>query len=313
MSRTSPLILLVALVSGLAALAAPVAVEAQNNEVRVLIERVNKLERDLNDIQREVYRSGTASSTASTAAVSPALETLVERQEAMRSDLEARITHLTGLMERLDFELKQVSARLDKLIEDVDYRLIELERGTTPLGTASHSVGARQGGEDITLAPEDASTLAPEAGATDDQTLRIVALPEETGILPEGTPMERYDFAFSFLRQLDFEQAEIAFKEFLAAHPDHELAGNGQYWLGETYYVRHSYADAAAAFLEGYQKAPAGRKAPDNLLKLGLSLVQLGQRDEACGTFSQLLGQFPDAPVKLKDRAASEHGRAGCP
>lgn len=313
MSRTSPLILLVALVSGLAALTAPVAVEAQNNEVRALIERVNTLERDLNDVQREVYRSGAVSSAGSAGAASPALETLVERQEAMRSDLEARITHLTGLMERLDFEFKQVSARLDKLIEDVDYRLIELERGMVPVGTASPTVRASQEGEDIALAPENSPTLVPEAGATDNQTLRIVALPEEAGILPQGTPMERYDFAFSFLLQLDFEQAEIAFKEFLAAHPDHELAGNGQYWLGETYYVRQSYTDAAAAFLEGYQNAPAGRKAPDNLLKLGLSLVQLGQQDEACGTFSQLLEQFPDAPVKLKDRAASEHGRVGCP
>ena len=89
---------------------------------------------------------------------------------------------------------------------------------------------------------------------------------------------------------------------FVQRYPNDPLAGNAQYWLGETYYVRKDYENAATAFAEGYQKYPESGKAADNLLKLGMSLGNLGKKSEACSAFARLDRDFPTAPANVKDR-----------
>ena len=106
--------------------------------------------------------------------------------------------------------------------------------------------------------------------------------------------------------------AEAALRSFIQAHPKHELSGNAQYWLGETYYVRKNYEDAVVAYLEGYQKYPKNQKAPDNLLKLGMSLANLGKKQEACATFTQLRQKFPKARSTIRKTAASQRKKLGC-
>ena len=102
----------------------------------------------------------------------------------------------------------------------------------------------------------------------------------EEKILPEGTPKEQYDFALSFVKVGDYETAEIALKEFVNTNAKDELAGNAQYWYAETFRIRQLYQDAATAYLDGYQKYPNSVKAPVNLLKLGVSLVHIGEKDQ---------------------------------
>jgi tol-pal system protein YbgF len=114
------------------------------------------------------------------------------------------------------------------------------------------------------------------------------------------------------MRKAKYDEAEAAFKEFLAANPDDPLADNAHYWLGETYYVRGDYARAAEAFLEGYQGNKAGPKAPDTLLKLGMSLAALGKNKEACATYGELKKTLPDAPATIKGKADKERRRLGC-
>jgi tol-pal system protein YbgF len=121
-----------------------------------------------------------------------------------------------------------------------------------------------------------------------------------------------YESAYNRLLQRDFKAAASGFRDFLANHPDDPLAGNAQYWLGETYYVRGQYREAAESFLNGYREYRDSDKAPATLLKLGMSLYQMGQQEEACSAFSELENNFPGAPASLKQRAASESERAGC-
>ncbi|MGE0717247.1 MAG: tol-pal system protein YbgF [Alphaproteobacteria bacterium] len=135
--------------------------------------------------------------------------------------------------------------------------------------------------------------------------------PQPEGTLPAGPPQQQYDHAFSLLARADYEGAERALKAFLRQHPSDGLAGNAQYWLGETYYVRQDYQNAAIAFGEGFQRYPRSTKAPDNLLKLGMSLAQLNKRQEACGALGRL-DQMNDAPANVKDRAKRERQRIGC-
>src|SRR5262249_61806786 len=96
--------------------------------------------------------------------------------------------------------------------------------------------------------------------------------------LPTGSASDQYYFALSYITQQDYPAAEDAFRAFVQQHPDHSLAGNAQYWLGETYYARHKYAEAARAFAEGYKRYPKGPKGADDLFKLGISLARINQK-----------------------------------
>ena len=130
--------------------------------------------------------------------------------------------------------------------------------------------------------------------------------------LPGDSVEAQYEYAFDLLRQAKYDDAEKGFRSFLAKHPQDYLAGNAQYWMGETYYVRGRYQDAAVTFAEGYQKYPTNSKAPDNLLKLGMSLGQLGKKADACVAFSELTKKFPTAPDSVMTRLKEEKRRYAC-
>jgi tol-pal system protein YbgF len=129
---------------------------------------------------------------------------------------------------------------------------------------------------------------------------------------PDATPKQLYETAYGYLLQRDYGAAEAAFEEVLRRHPSDPLAGNAQYWLGESLYVRGQYRAAAGAFLKGYQTYTKSAKAPENLLKLAMSLQRLGQKDAACSSFSELAAKFPSAPNHVKTTAQNERQRAGC-
>jgi tol-pal system protein YbgF len=155
------------------------------------------------------------------------------------------------------------------------------------------------------------------APATRGQAASPVAAPVATAALAPASdtsndPKQLYETAYGYLLQRDYGAAETAFDEFLKKFPNNALSGNAQYWLGETHFVRGEYKAAASAFLKGYQTYGQSPKAPDNLLKLAMSLDRLGQKDAACASFGELLSKFPTAPQSVKARAQSERQRVGC-
>jgi tol-pal system protein YbgF len=127
------------------------------------------------------------------------------------------------------------------------------------------------------------------------------------------TPEEQYKYAFGLLSQANYGEAELALRSFVDQNPNDRLAGNAKYWLGETFYVRQDYQQAAVTFAEAYQEYPGSAKAPDNLLKLGMSLSALGSQSDACGTFVELLKRYPEAAVTILQRAKQERQRLSCP
>ena len=131
--------------------------------------------------------------------------------------------------------------------------------------------------------------------------------------LAGDTPEERYRHAFGLLSQANYGEAELALRAFLVQHPKNPLSGNAKYWLGETYYVRQDFQQAAVTFAEAFQEFPENSKAPDNLLKLGMSLAALGSKSDACGTFTELLKRYPEAAVTVIQRAKQERQRLSCP
>lgn len=166
-----------------------------------------------------------------------------------------------------------------------------------------------------TLSASQAANLpqAP-AGAAEAAAARAgeqVAMPN-AGAVPGATPREQYEYATNLIQRGAYDQAEVALRSFIEQHPKDALAGNAQYWLGETYYVRNDFKNAAVAFAEGYQKYPDSQKAPDNLLKLAMALGQQGQNENACVALRQLEKRYPDASANVKDRASRAKKTYSC-
>jgi tol-pal system protein YbgF len=180
------------------------------------------------------------------------------------------------------------------------------------LGTLSGSDLARlqeQQGEAAPTTTATASTAPAPAAPAETRAEQAAATP---GVLPEGTPEEQYAYAFGLLRQARYDEAEVALRAFVNAHADHKLTENAKYWLGETFYVRADYVQAAEIFLDAYQADQTGPKAPDTLLKLGMSLANLDKKKEACAAFGKLAGEYPDAPSNIKRVVAREQQKYGC-
>ena len=132
-------------------------------------------------------------------------------------------------------------------------------------------------------------------------------------ILPDDIPEKQYEFAISFLKVGDYETAELALREFVDKNEKHKLAGNAQYWYAETFRIRQLYQDAATAYLDGYQKYPDSPKAPVNLLKLGVSLVQIGEKDQGCLMISGVTKEYPKASQSVLQKAKYEEKKFDCP
>jgi tol-pal system protein YbgF len=247
-----------------------------------------------------------------TDSVGQAADPAVARLEVRLVELEQELRATTGRIEEMNFRLRRLGERLDKLVADVDYRLTRA--GAPPPPAPPAEAGAAGGGAPMVLGRMPKSELEARRGELDASKRPPSAeeAAEPGGVLPEGTPREQYAYGFGLMRKANYDEAEAAFKEFLAAHPDDPLADNARYWLGETYYVRGDYARAAETFLEGYQGNKAGPKAPDTLLKLGMSLAALGKNKEACATYGELKRTLPDAPATIKGKADKERRRLGC-
>ncbi|HEX6102109.1 MAG TPA: tol-pal system protein YbgF [Alphaproteobacteria bacterium] len=347
----------------LAALAGtPVAAHAQDPQVRTLIDRVERLQREVTDLQRTVYRGEAPPPGSVAPADGNAAQMLLRVQQ-----LEDQLRQITGQLEELTYRQTQLEQKVDKINADTDLRLQQLEGGgAAPLAAAPGVEGGAVSGG---ISPPDAGSAAnpsaatagaaapaaPSGGTASSPTPGVLGTISETqlsqtqaqapdrtaaaaaaaaaaggaaapaaggtgaqvaalppGELPAGSPEEQYQYAWGLLRGQDYTGAEAALRSFIAQHPQHTLAGNAQYWLGETYYVRKDYRQAAVAFAEGYQTYPNSAKAPDNLLKLGLALAQIGEQSDACEAFAQLGRQFPTAPQSLKDRAQRERQRLAC-
>ena len=133
----------------------------------------------------------------------------------------------------------------------------------------------------------------------------------ETVSLSPDSPETLYEHSNESLLRRQFGDAEAGFRTFIEKYPEHSLAGSAQYWLGETYYAQSDFRQAAQAFLQGYKQYPKSRRAADSLLKLGISLDRLGQRQQACAAYESVSSEYPKA-VEARKRAQAEAKRAAC-
>ena len=296
----------------------------QSGDLQALLDRLDRLERDIRTLNQHIARGTPLPRAAPPTPVArgQALARIHVRITALEDELRA----LTGREEGAAHQIDQLTQRLDKREVDIDFRLSAIERalaarpaaaqGGTPTTTAAPSPAAvtRAGpeGAATTDRPRQLGTIsqadldALRSGQPTEQAAASVGTPSppvETtaaAVLPEGTSRQRYAFAFGLLSRARYDQAEAALRAFLDLHGDDPLAANARYWLGETYYVRGDFAQAARVFLEGFANDPKGGKAPDTLLKLGMALANLDKHREACAAFDKLGAEFPEAPASIQ-------------
>lgn len=283
-----------------AAAALPFPASAQ--DAAALAKRVQQLEEQLVDMQVVVGTlESSAPSGGAAGAVGPAYAPPATggygggpagASDSARLDgIETQIQALTAQMEQLSREVRSLSSQRGSLAAPPD-------RSYAASPQANDSAGGF-GTTTVTPGREDGigGLLAGEGIA---------------GGVSGASAKQMYETAYGYMLQQDYGAAEIAFRDFLERYPQDPLAGNAQYWLGETYYLRGEYKTAASAFLEGYEKHRRNAKAPNSLLKLAMSLDRMGQRDAACSSYSELSAQYPNAPDDIRRQASAERRRSGC-
>lgn len=260
-------------------------------------ERLSRLEDEVNSLRQ---RATTAGGSTMNSVAANQLDTRL-------TQLEAQVRDLTGQIERSNFQGMQNQNRLERLAQDIEVRFQEVQQAQQ--AQATQATASAQAATAPTL-PTEAPATPTEAAAT-EATKTAVPTPKAAGASP-AVAQALYDDGFAKLRQADYAGAEKSFRKFLDSYPDNQLAGNANYWLGETYYVRGKFKEAAVTFADGYQKYPKNNKAADNLLKLAMALGNLGSKEDACLTLGELKSKYPNAAPTIRTRADQERKKLAC-
>ena len=292
---------------------------AQQDKMNELIDRLEKIQKDIQTLEKAVY-SKNATLPSDNVVVNEALT----RQLAKISELEKQIQEMTSKFEENNYKVQQLSDRLNKVSNDNQFRLQQLENNKAISEKISAPkevivekapVVVKKNENNILNSEEidkEQNVIEEKKVQSDNIKLKEKDNKPKTKVLPKVSIAEQYKYALNIMKSGDFEKAEIAFKEFVDTHSKHELAGSAQFWYAETFYIRQLYDDAAAAFLEGYQKYPNSPKAPENLLKLGVTLAELGEIEQGCKMIVNLKKAYPKTDASILQKSSYEKKRFNC-
>ena len=300
-----------------------------------IYETLEIIKNDLKTLERAVY-SGSIELQASTndnsvSDLDQNSEDVLTRHLLKLSEVEDQFRELTNKFEEINFKLDKLSTRVSKIQADNQIRFQDIETNISSgnISNTENQLSAKPKTDEQKVLPgssqpQDLGTISYKDTETNETSQQIQSVEttasivtetfqSEEKILPQDlNPVEQYEFATSFLKVGDYSTAERAFREFVLSNPDHELAGSAQYWYAETFRIRQLYTDAASAYLEGYQKYPKGKKAPINLLKLGVSMVQIGEKDQGCKMINGVELQYPNANQSVIQKAKYESKKFEC-
>ena len=298
---------------------------SEEQNISQILETIQK---DLKTLEKAVYSSSNSDNLNSTIEFDQNAEDVLTRHLLKLSELENQFNIVTNKFEEVNYKLDKLSSRLSKIQSDNQLRFQELEEKYLSVTNENRELVSKPINEKNKILPgssepQDLGAISYKDTSTNevvqqtqsvDTTSVVVAeeIESEEKILPNEKPEKQYEFAQSFLRVGDYNTAERAFLEFVKLNSDHDLAGNAQYWYAETFRIRQLYTDAASAYLEGYQKYPKSSKAPINLLKLGVSLVQIGEKDQGCLMISGVKEQYPEATQSVLQKAKYEEKKFEC-
>ncbi len=302
---------------------------ADNHNLNEILELIQK---DLKTLEKAVYSGSinlesSSEDPSNSNTLNENSEDVLTRHLLKLSEIESQFQKLTNKFEEINFKLDKLSSRLTKVQADNQLRFQDIENFISSInGDQKLSFKPKEKLEKILPGSSQAQDLGSisykdtendesvQQTQSVDTTSTIITetFQAEEKILPDQTPEKQYEFATSFLKVGDYTTAERAFREFVLTNPEHKLAGNAQYWYAETFRIRQLYTDAASAYLEGYQNYPKGDKAPINLLKLGVSMVQIGEKVQGCKMIDGVAKQYPKAKQSVLQKAKYESKKFEC-
>ena len=310
-----------------------------------LVEKIETIESRIKVLEKATFNN-TTSGQANNLSLDD-YQSIIAKQSIQIAELQNEIQSLTAQIEEMIFTMQSTVNNFNTFKEDAEFRFTDLntkaeniEKVQNNSKTQTLSVMQSEmftaNEEELDLEPKSLGTInmtslpveenSPfevkiDNDAEEQQIINtisqdnIVSLGEQKiplSILPESDEESQYEYAINLLKQGDYETAEKAFTEFISIGDDKNYLSNSHFWLAETYYVRENYKDAAKNYLSLYQTFPNANKAPDALLKLGISLVNMQQKEQGCMTFIQLQESYPEANPSIIDRSNLELKRNGC-
>ena len=308
---------------------------AQDNN-SLIINKLESLERDIRDVQRKVYQSednkNESQPTANNNNFKESNESTASKSIAIHElrlmEIEEKFRKTNGLIEELNFKIKNLSEENIALKTNIENLLNEVNKNINSLNNVAINQEITKSDSTITNSNDDSTVevlarINPDGSdeiiENDISTKDITNMPnnninntnQQIAINPK-TPEDVYQRAYNMLSKGEYEAAEAAFTQFIQDYPENKLSSNAYYWLGETFYVRKNYQLSAYNFAAGYKKFPKGAKAADQLLKLGISLSSLNKPSEACATLKKLSKEFLELPARISNRADSFKERLEC-
>ena len=288
---------------------------AEENTIAIL----EQLKQDVKTLEKAVYSQSSENFTNTNSSLNNNDEDVLTRHVLKLSEIEQQFQQLTNKFEEINFKIDKLSSRLSKVQADNQLRFQELEIGNDNKIVKSNNEQKLPGASQ----PQDLGSITYKDSETQDLVQKTQSIETSSSvvtenfvtqekILPLAEPKEQYNFATSLLKQGDYSTAERALREFVIDNPEHNLAGNAQYWYAETFRIRQLFTDAASAYLEGYQKYPKSEKAAINLLKLGVSLVQIGEKDQGCSMIKGVKKEYPKAKQSVLQKAKYEEKKFDC-
>jgi len=278
--------------------------------------RIRRLERDIRDLQAETFRRAPEGAGAALPPAAP--EPAAEPAQAMPDlgpmmrrvdELEVSVTRLTGQMEELGHKIDQLAQQTERMQKDMEFQASR--QANAPLA------GSPPAGDQLaSVAPGPNAPGLPGAAAPP-------ATPGVLGQIPAGStlptpapapdPKRDFDAAMNLLSRAQYDDASQAFRKFAETHPADERASAALYWTGDiAYSAKKDYESAARDFAELLKRYPTAARAPDSMLKLGLSLFELGQMNEGCAALAALPAKYPQASPAITTRARNERRDAMC-
>lgn len=292
-----------------------------NTDMRDLRSRIEHLERDVRDLQQEVYRNGGGGRDEGPppAGAAPASQRV--------NDIEASLHTLTGQLEELSHRVNDLSTKVDRMQNDMNYRAgnqgeqggemtpapegappQQLAPGPSNLGSvpqgAVNNVPAPKPAQPGTNAPAGHVVLTPPGKGTSGPVATTAS---------GGEASTKYNAAMDLLARGAYDQARASFRAVVDQYPNHQLAPEALYWTGDiSYSAKKDYAEAARSFAELLKKYPKAPHASEGMLKLGQSLIGLGQKQEGCATLAAFPAKYPTASKTLLAKARTDAKKASC-
>ena len=296
-----------------------ISAEEEEIYLKAISDQIQVITKDLKTLEKAVYqKSDLVSKKPSSSISSDSLnEDIMTKHLLKLNEIEDQFRELTNKFEEVNFKLDKLSTRVTKIQSDTQLRFSDMENGNINSKIEKQtSLPGSAKPQDFGAAPAyETSNLPKEQSINSIESAQTV-ITEQTeakdSLLPDKPAEDQYEFAVSFMKIGDYETAEFALKEFIDKNKDHDLAGSAQYWYGETFRIRQLYSDAATAYLDGYQNYPKSIKGPDNLLKLGITMVELGEKDQGCKMISGIKKEYPKANKSVLQKAQYEQKKFKC-